>query len=46
MKSIRYMSFMSGPITPPVDKPPIRREIPKPTRQESEEGNDRQSISH
>ena len=34
MTSIRYLSFMSGPITPPTDKPPIRREIPKPTERD------------
>jgi hypothetical protein len=25
------MSFASGPIKPPVDKPPIRKALPKPT---------------
>ena len=29
--SIRFMSFAGGPLKPPEDKPPIRREIPKPT---------------
>ena len=34
MKSILYMSFAGGPITPPVDKPPIRRELPKPVERD------------
>ena len=34
MTSIRFMSFAGGPIKPPVDKPPIRRELPKPSERD------------